>query len=261
MTRLRARGVTVDLGGRAALDGFDLDAGAGEVVGLIGANGAGKSTALKAMARLLRRRAGEVRLDDRPIERFGARELARRLAYLPQGHQVNWPMSVERLVGLGRLPWRGPFAGPSAADAIAVADAMERADVSRFAGRAATELSGGERARAALARALAVEAEILFADEPVASLDPYHQLQVMELLRGAAGDGTLVIVVLHDLTLASRFCDRLVLLAEGRLVAEGAPSEVLAPERLAQAYGVEGFVGEHDAERFVLPWRRLARSG
>lgn len=259
--RLEARDVAVDLGGRRVLEGFSLDAGGGELIGLIGPNGAGKSTALRAMARLIPRRAGAVTIDGRPLERLAARDLARRLAYLPQGHAVNWPMAVERVVGLGRLPWRGPFGGPSEADRAAVARAMLRADVAAFAARPATELSGGERARVALARALAVEAPILLADEPTASLDPYHQLQVMDLLREAARAGDLVIVVLHDLTLASRFCDRLVLLAAGRPLAEGAPGEVLTEARLAAAYGVEGYRGEHAAERFVLPWRRLVRAG
>ena len=261
MTALRARSVTVELGGRVALDGLDLAAEGGSLVGLIGPNGAGKSTALRALAGLLPRRAGRVEIDGAPIETLAPRALARRLAYLPQGRELGWPMAVERVVGLGRLPHLGPFAGPGPEDAAAVARALDRADVAHLARRPAGALSGGERARALLARALAVEAPILLADEPTAALDPFHQLQVMEVLRGAARAGDLVVVVLHDLALAARFCDRLVLLAGGRTLADGPPAEVLDGPRLAEAYGVEALRGEHEAELYVLPWRRLARAG
>lgn len=258
MTRLAAQDVSVDLGGAPVVRGVSFALSGGELVGLIGPNGAGKSTLLRAVARLGPMRAGRVLIDGEQVERLSARALARRLAYLPQGHVVNWPIAVERLVGLGRLPWRRPFAGPTAADAAAVARAMARTDVAAFRDRAAQTLSGGERARAMLARALAVEAPILLADEPAASLDPYHQLQVMELLRDAAHGGDLVVCVLHDLALAARFCDRLILLAGGRVVAEGPPRDVLADAHLGAAYAVEALRGEHDKQLYVLPWRRRA---
>jgi iron complex transport system ATP-binding protein len=159
------------------------------------------------------------------------------------------------VVGLGRLPHRRPFGGPTEADRAAIAAALARCDVADFSDRTMGTLSGGERRRVLLARALAVEAPYLLADEPLAALDPLHQIEVMELLRQTARRGAGVVVVLHDLTLATRFCDRLALLDHGRLVAEGAPEAVLDDARLAGVFGVEALRGSHAGEPFLLPWR------
>ena len=156
---------------------------------------------------------------------------------------------------LGRLPYRRPFSPPSAADRAAVEAALAAAEVVELRRRPIGTLSGGERARALLARALAVEAEMLLADEPVATLDPLHQLRAMGLLRAAARKGAGVVVVLHDLTLAARFCDRLIVLADGRVVADGPPAAALTDAVLAAAYGVKALRGERDGEPFVVPWR------
>jgi iron complex transport system ATP-binding protein len=231
-------GLDVDLGARPVLRGVGFEARPGEVIGLIGPNGAGKTTLLRAIARLIPARAGTVAWDGRPIGALDDRARARLMAYLPQGHAIHWPLSVRRLVGLGRLPWLGAVAGMSAADDAAVARAMAAADVAAFAERLTSTLSGGERARALLARALAVEAPILLADEPTASLDPYHALEIMALLRRTAEAGALVIVVMHDLGLVARFCDRVALLDQGRLVAEGPPQATLTSERLRQVYRI-----------------------
>ena len=148
-------------------------------------------------------------------------DLARRIAYVPQGQMLHWPLTVERLVGLGRLPHLAPMSRIGDADTAAIERAMARADVLDLRDRIATELSGGERARVLFARALAVEAPALIADEPLASLDPGHQIDVMDMLRAEAAGGALVIAVLHDLTLAARYCDRLLLIDAGRIVADG----------------------------------------
>ncbi|MFP4125205.1 MAG: ABC transporter ATP-binding protein [Alphaproteobacteria bacterium] len=256
MTVLAVEDLDVAIGGVSIVEEVSFGATGGELVGLIGPNGAGKSTVIRAITHLVRPSRGRVTLDGVDIRRLAGRELARRLAYLPPGHIVNWPMLVEHLVGLGRLPHRRPLTGPSVRDNEAVSEALRRADVAHLKHRVALTLSSGERARAMLARALAVEAAVLLADEPVTSLDPYHQLQVMELLRDIARSGHLVLCVLHDLPLAARFCDRLILMNAGRVVAEGPPGEVLAPGNLATAYGVVALHGEHEAEPFVLPWRR-----
>ncbi|MFC7335402.1 ABC transporter ATP-binding protein [Rhodocista pekingensis] len=258
MTILHVEGAGVRLGGRPILEAIGLSAGAGEVVGLIGPNGAGKSTLVRAIAGLLPLESGQVRIAGRPLSAYSRRELANTVAYLPQGHTVHWPLDAYHVVALGRLPHLGPLGRPTPEDEAAIARAMETADAAAFAPRTITSLSGGERARVMLARALAVEAPILLADEPVAALDPYHQLQVMELLRGIAATGRLVVAVLHDLPLAARFCDRLVLLGGGRVVADGEPEAVLARPNLEAAYRVQGLYGSEGEERYVLPWRRLA---
>ncbi|NBC95103.1 MAG: ATP-binding cassette domain-containing protein [Deinococcus-Thermus bacterium] len=256
MTLLTVHDLDVVLGGTTIVEGVAFDARAGELVGLIGPNGAGKSTVVRAVARLLTPARGGVAIDGTDVRRLRRRDLARRLAYLPQGHTVNWPVVVEHLVGLGRLPHARPLIGSGPRDCAAVRAAMDQTQTLHLGARVALTLSGGERARVMLARALAVEAAILLADEPVAQLDPYHQLRVMELMREIARGGDLVLCVLHDLPLAARFCDRLVLMDAGRVVAVGEPGEVLAQENLGAAYGVVGHHGEHEDEAYVLPWRR-----
>ena len=259
MTVLDISGLDVALGGRTILSDISVKMNAGGLIGLIGPNGAGKSTLVRAIARLIEVERGVVAINGRDIASYSRRALARQMAYLPQGHAVHWPLDVTQLVGLGRLPHLTRFSDVSKEDEEAISRALDKADASAFAGRVATTLSGGERARVMLARALAVEAPILLADEPVASLDPFHQLRVMELLREIAQEGKLVIAVLHDLALAARFCARLILLNEGRVVADGTPETVLARDHLHLAYSVEGLYGAEGAERYVLPWRRLPR--
>ncbi|WP_029003027.1 ABC transporter ATP-binding protein [Azorhizobium doebereinerae] len=251
---LSATSLTATRGARTVLEDVTLEARPGAVLGLLGANGAGKTTLLRLLAGLDAPHAGQVRFDGRPAHDLGRAELGRQVAYLAQNGAVHWPLKVEDVVALGRLPHR---AAP-AADRAAVARAMAAADVAHLAGRATGTLSGGERRRVLLARALAVEGQVLLADEPVAALDPAHQLHVMELLRQVARGGATVVVVLHDLTLAARFCDRLALLAASRLLALGAPDEVLTPAHIAAAYGVSVESGRRDGETFILPWRRIA---
>ena len=185
----------------------------------------------------------------------GAR--ARTFAYLPQRHVVHWDLTVLQAVSLGRLPHVPSMDRLAEADHDAIRRALQTAEISHFAHRQIGTLSGGELARAMLARALAVEAPYLFADEPIAALDPYHALYIMQLLRDLARGGRSVLVVLHDLTLATRFCDRLMLIAGGRVVADGAPSDVLSPACLEAAYRVEAQYGVRDGEQYIVPWRPL----
>lgn len=258
MTLLSANALSVSLGGRRVLAAVDLAIAAGEVIGLIGPNGAGKTTLLKAMAGLLPLDAGEVRLAGRPLAAIGRDDLARALAYLPQDGQSHWSVTVETLVMLGRLPHRAPWSGPSGADRAAVERALLACDLAPLRHRVTSSLSGGERARALLARALAGEPQVLLADEPVAGLDPGHQLDVMARLRERAAAGAGVVVVMHDLTLAARFCTRLALLHERRIEAEGAPAEVLSPASLARCYGVRAYHGSAEGSEIVVPLSRLA---
>ncbi len=231
----------VTLGRRTVLRDISAAFGAGTLTGIVGPNGAGKSTLARAMLALIPA-TGQVMVDGVDAAAMPRADLARRIAYVPQGQLLHWPLTVERLVGLGRLPHLAPMSRISAADTAAIERAMDRADVLGLRDRIATELSGGERARVLFARALAVEAAALIADEPLASLDPGHQIDVMDMLRAEAAGGALIIAVLHDLTLAARYCDRLLLIDDGRIVADGAPAEVLSAERLRAVYGIEAKV-------------------
>lgn len=248
---VRLDGVAVTLGGRRIVEHVSAEL-AGGVTGLIGPNGAGKSTLVRAIAGLVRSE-GAIRIDGTNIGAMPLRDRARCIAYLPQGQSVHWPLTVERLVALGRLPHLAPFARPGAADGEAIEAALERTDLFGLRDRPVDQLSGGERARALLARALAVEARLLLADEPLAALDPAHQIDVMRLLRAEADRGATVIAVLHDLTLAARWCDRLLLIDQGRLVADGSPRDVLSPERIGAVYGVSAFIGEAGGEPLIVP--------
>jgi iron complex transport system ATP-binding protein len=256
-TTLEISGLRVSLGGKRVLDDVGLTLQSGGLIGLIGPNGAGKTTLLRALAQLIVPEQGVIRLDGRDVTALSRAELARSIAYLPQGHELHWPLSVNELVALGRLPHMGRFAAASAQDRRAIQQAMISAEIFSFADRPVSSLSGGERSRAMLARALAVESPVLLVDEPVASLDPYHQLHVMALLRDMARAGRLILVVLHDLALAARFCERLILLHQGKVSAAGDGEEVLSPANLARAYQVHGLHGREDGEAFVLAWRRL----
>jgi iron complex transport system ATP-binding protein len=253
---LSATGISVDLGGRRVVDACSFAAKPNELVGLIGANGVGKSSLLRAVAQLIGH-SGEAAWVGRPLAAMPPAERARTLAYLPQGQSIHWGVEVRHLVGLGRLPHLGPISRMTAADEAAIDSAMTRADVVGLTGKVATELSGGERSRVLMARALAVGAPLLLADEPTASLDPYHQLHTLELLRGLAADGMAVVAVLHDLGLAARFCTRVLLMHQGRIIADGPPGQVLTPANLALAYGVEAYSAEYDGQTLTLPWRRL----
>ncbi len=247
---LATTGLSVSLGGRAILKDIAMKARQGEFLVVIGPNGAGKTTFLKALAGLLDA-SGEVLLGGRSLALIARRQRALLLGYLPQGHEFHWPLSVLDVVGLGRLP-RGAGADLSEEDRNAVARAMEETGVSGFAGRTVTTLSGGERARVALARVLATEADLILADEPTASLDPRYQLVVLDILKRHAARGA-VVAVLHDLGLAARYADRLLILDEGRVVAAGPPREVLTAERLATTFGVRAEILERDGATVVIP--------
>lgn len=253
MTRLTMNGVHVRHGKATLVDDLSASVGEGELFGLIGPNGAGKSSLLRAIAQLLPY-SGTISLDGVALETLSPRQRATRLAYLAQGDHAVWPLTVRDFVALGRFPHRTRWQSTSGDDG-AVADAITHMRLDALEHRRLDQLSGGERARARLARALAVDAPVLLADEPVASLDPFHQLSVMELLRTQCERGRTVIVVLHDLTLASRFCDRVLLLDHGHAVACGTTRKVLTAANLQRVYQVQAMLGEHEEQRYVLPWR------
>jgi iron complex transport system ATP-binding protein len=246
----------VRLGGRLVVEDAALALARGRLTALVGPNGAGKTTLVRALAGLLAAE-GRVELEGRPLATYSPRERARRIAYLPQGHVFHWPMSVAAVVALGRHPHADAFAPLSDADRAAVARALAATAVEPLAARSITTLSGGERARVALARALATQAPVLLADEPTLSLDPRQQLVVMELLARVARDGGAVLAILHDLTLAARFADRVLMMQHGRIVADGTPAEVLTPERIGAAFAVEAVIADSAIGRIPLLRRPL----
>lgn len=253
MVTLKIKALDVNIGARPVLHGIDAELTAGTLVGVIGPNGAGKSTLVRAILGLAPIARGEVLLNGNSINHIPRADIARNIAYLPQGQTLHWPLSVERLVALGRLPHLAPFSRIGEADQEAIDRALAQADVQHLRRRDATHLSGGERARALLARALAVQAPALIVDEPLGALDPGHQMEVMALLRKQADSGALVIAVLHDLSMATRFCDRVMLLDQGRLVADGPPNDVLTTQSIGQVYRMNVWMGEIEGHRVILP--------
>ncbi len=240
---LRLDRVGYRAGGRALLEGVDLTLAPGDCLGLIGPNGAGKTTLLRLAAGLLTPTSGGVRLGERALGELGRREIARRLGYVPQRPQLDAAFSVRAVVLTGRTPHLGRFQVETAADRRIADEALARADLAAFAERPVTALSGGERQRVAIARALAQRPRLLLLDEPTASLDLRHQHEIMALAAGLARDADLAVLVsVHDLNLAARYCDRLAVLDRGRLVAAGAPIAVLTPALLAAVFGVEASV-------------------
>jgi iron complex transport system ATP-binding protein len=243
---LAAHDIHVALGRRPVITGITFAPRAGEVTAILGPNGAGKSTLLRSLAGLLQPARGAVTLNDRPLAEVDAPARARAIGYLPQSRIVHWPLSVARTVALGRMPHGGVASN-------AVEQAMVEMDVAAFRDRPVTELSGGELARVLMARVLAQETPILLADEPTAGLDPAHQLTLLDRLAAHAGRGKTVVLALHDLSLAARYCQRIVLLEGGQIVGDGAPNEVLTGALLSRVFGIQARLVRVDGMPVVVP--------
>ena len=243
---LQAENLTVSRAGREVLSGIDLTLQPGEVLGVLGPNGAGKSTLLDALCGALPVSAGRVTLDERALVTWAGPERARRLAVLPQSSTLNFAFSVEAVVSMGRLP----HDTGAAQDAQIVTAALAAADAGHLTGRSYLALSGGERQRVHLARVLAQlwpgqAGQVLLLDEPTSMLDPLHQHSTLQAVRRIAGQGTAVLVILHDLNLAARYCDRILLLGEGKAQALAAPAQALQPEPLKALFGLDVLVQTH----------------
>lgn len=262
MTLLSAKNLSLSLGNKAVVEQMDIHVNSGEFVGLIGPNGAGKSSLLRMLAALVKPNTGDISIAPQnilaAIDKTPAQIRARFMAYLAQHETPAWPLSVKNLVALGRSPWNSAVS-TSVDDEVAINNALVMTDVISLAERTVTELSGGELQRALLARVFAGNPQLILADEPIAALDVYHQLHIMELLQSHSQQGGAVIAALHDLSLAARFCTRLVLMNHGKLVAEGKPVNVLTPENLAQVYGVSAHVDCREDGVVIIPIKRVAQ--
>jgi len=240
MSALICRDLSVTLGDRPVLEGVDLAIEPGELVGLIGPNGAGKTTLMRAALGLIPAsgHCSLAGLDDQTR--------ARTVAWMPQDRTVAWPISVEALVMLGRMPHRAPGQRPTAQDREQVAVAIRQVGLAGFEQRAVTRLSAGERTRVLIARALAQQTPLMIADEPIAGLDPAHQITTMQTFEAIAASGRSVFVSLHDLGLAARHCTRLIMIGDGGVVADGPPRTVLTADNLARIFHIEAFLQSTD---------------
>lgn len=256
MPLVEAKGVHAELGGNHILRGIDLCVGAGELVSLVGPNGAGKSTLFGVLAGDITPSSGSVTLDGEPLDHWTPVEMAQRRAVLPQSASVTFPFRVRDVVEMGRAPWVGT-AGDDGAEA-AIQRALVAADVADLDRRTFYTLSGGERARVSFARALAQESQLLLLDEPTAALDIHHQEHVLRAVRERVAEGAGAIVVLHDLALAAAYSDRIALMAEGLIAADGPPREVLTSEILSRVYHHHVDVVEHPetGDLLIVPMRR-----
>lgn len=257
MSLLSVNKVSLSLGDKKAVDQVSVQVQPGEFVGLIGPNGAGKSSLLRMLVGLLKPHAGEIYLAPEArecaIATIPAATRAKFMAYLAQHESPAWPLSVKNLVALGRSPWSVEAQLHDAA----IQHALQLTEVESLAERPVTELSGGELQRVLLARVFAGEPKVIVADEPIVALDVYHQLHIMELLQAHARQGGAVIAALHDLSLAARFCSRLVLMNHGKVIADGEPVAVLTPENLAKVYGISAHVDCRDDGVVIIPKQRI----
>ncbi len=252
MSLLEARDLGFSYGAREALSGVSFSLAEGEFLGVIGPNGAGKSTLLRLLLGLLAPAAGEVILKGSPLGTLSRVEVTRRAAFLPQGARTDFAFSGREIVAMGRNPWLGRFRPEGDEDRALIAGALRETESEPFAARLVTELSGGERQRVFLARAFAQAAPVRTLDEPNANLDLLHAFHLVDLVQARVRKGASAVAALHDLNLAARVCDRILVLKDGRTAAMGSPAEVLTPALLREVFGVKARVSQDEVGHLLV---------
>ncbi len=253
MSVFDARDIVVQRGTRLALDKVSFNVGSGEIIGVVGPNGAGKTTLLRTLIGLQIPNSGEIKFEETPQQKISAGEFARAVGYLPQNAIFHWPILVEHAVKLGRFPYQSPLTRATSQDRDAIERAMDIAGIADFVGRRVDEISGGERMRVHLARLLAGKHRAIIADEPITSLDPKYQLHFLSVLEREASQGTAVVISLHDLALASRFCHRLIVLNNGAVAVADIPERALDDATLATVFGVQATRLHTDSGLSIVP--------
>ena len=223
----------------------------GQITAILGANGAGKSTLLHCLASVLNHYSGEISLDNVPVQKVIVSERAKKIGFLEQKGDINWDIDAETLIGLGRL------VRSDKNDALAVYNAMIETDTLHLRNKVASKLSGGEKSRVLLARVLAGQPEYILADEPLAALDPAHQIDALTSFRDIAKSGVGIAIVLHDLTYAARLADNVIMMKDGEIIAQGQAKDVLTPEILAEAYGIKIYTYDSDGTKIIVPYARI----
>ncbi len=256
MKLLEVTALSVKFAHKTILHNIDFGMNAGEFIGLIGPNGSGKTTLIRSLSGMLPDNKKKVKFLGRSLADYNRKQLAKKMAYLPQGNESHWSITVENLVMLGRLPHQKLWQGSSDLDKKIVQKVLQDCGVSQFANTPVDTLSGGERARVFLSRALAVEPELLLVDEPISGLDPGYQLDVMQKFRQLSESGMGIICVIHNLTLATRYCHKLVMLSEQKIISAGKPEQVLSSENIARCYNIKVHKGEAEGHAFVIPIER-----
>ena len=253
MNRLAIKNSSVTLDNNDILKDVSFDLPRGKLVGLIGPNGAGKSILVRSILGLVENAQGQILLDDKNLSDFSLKEKAQHISYAPQGAPVHWPLNVDHLVSLGLIPHLSPWQSLSLEQNNLIQKALQKTDVLHLSNRCVTTLSGGERARVMLARAMVTGSQYLLADEPTPALDPYHQIKIMEILKELAWANHGVLVVLHDLNMAHKYCDQLILLNDGIIISQGTPNEVLTDQNLSDAYQIKVHRIKNNHETFLIP--------
>ena len=252
MTELNSKNLTVEGRTGLILDSVAVKLGPGELLGLIGPNGAGKTTLLRCLLGLLKPTSGEINLDGKSLGTWKRKDIAKRIGYLPQGAPCHWPMTVEKIVKLGRTPHQSTILAADSESEELVEGALQITRTTHLRHRVVTSLSGGERTLVMIARCLVSRSGLLLADEPVTGLDPRHQIEIIEALLSSVTKDAGVLMVLHDLSLAAKYCTRLILLHEGRVADEGHPTSVLTSKNLADVYGINASLQDVSGQRLVV---------
>ena len=255
MTETIVSNLSVSIGEKDILRNINFSIKSGETIGLIGPNGSGKTTLMRSILGLQKLSKGEVFVGGENIKYIPKNKLAKQMSFIPQGGTSEWPLTVENLVALGRLPYTPNLGPPSAIDREIIQNSINLCGLKDLSKRRVSSLSGGEWSRVCFARAISSEPNLLLADEPIAFLDPKHCFQIIKLIKDLAADGKSALVILHDLSITMRFFDRVIILKDGKLVAVGSPNEVMSEDFIADTFEVDMLQGQENSENFVIPWK------